>query len=632
MALKSSESPNVTVREVDLTGVVPATASTTGAFAGEFNWGPALKPTLVSNEAELALKFGSPVQGGASASDFLSVAQFLKYSSTAYVTRIVNDGDTNAAAEGSAGGTEVVAGGSDITLQYDGVEETYFYELPFRVGDDAVNPVIDSTWKTNVLDSDGAIVHAVGTDADASLTLTTPASSGNSRLEYTPEVDGDGVVVTPHPEIVATWMYDKPLPTGIQVLNGEDFEQQDLTSYKIVARYPGARGNLITMEVCPPVAFTGWSHASKFASAPEGSEVHVVVLVDGEVVETHDYLSTVEGAKLPDGSANNVLDVINNKSDWVWAASIGTLTTSVVVFTLSGGANGDHVKADYVTAFGQYADVDSITVDFLVSPSRGQNDGIDVEVAALAAARKDCVAVVSPYGDAIKASSVDDIVTWSNGLPNSDYLICDGNWLKVYNKYQDKYETIAAASSTAGIMAASDRDSAPWFSPAGSRRGQYFGVTSLVFNPTKGQRDTLYSAKVNPIVSLPGQGTVLFGDKTHLSRPSAFDRINVRRLFLVIERSIAEAGKNAMFEFNDEFTRAEFVNIVEPFLREIQGRRGITDFRVVCDETNNTSAVVDRNEFVATVFIKPARSINYVTLNFVAVRSGVEFEEVVGTV
>jgi phage tail sheath protein FI len=180
-------------------------------------------------------------------------------------------------------------------------------------------------------------------------------------------------------------------------------------------------------------------------------------------------------------------------------------------------------------------------------------------------------------------------------------------------------------------MAATDAASAPWFSPAGTRRGQYIGVVDIAINPSKSQRDALYKAGVNPIVSFPGQGIMLYGDKTHLSRPSAFDRINVRRLFLVIERAIAEAAENVMFEFNDEFTRAEFVNIVEPFLREIQGRRGITDFRLVCDSSNNTTEVIDRNEFVASCFIKPARSINYVTLNFVAVRSGVDFEEVVGT-
>jgi len=179
-------------------------------------------------------------------------------------------------------------------------------------------------------------------------------------------------------------------------------------------------------------------------------------------------------------------------------------------------------------------------------------------------------------------------------------------------------------------MAASDLNTAPWFSPAGARRGQYLGITALAYSPTKPERDTLYKAGINPIANLPGQGVLLFGDKTKLNRPSAFDRINVRRLFLVVERAIALAARNSMFEFNDEFTRAEFVNIVEPFLREVKGRRGITDFRVVCDETNNTPEVIDRNEFIANIFIKPARSINYITLNFVAVRTGVDFEEVAG--
>jgi len=215
---------------------------------------------------------------------------------------------------------------------------------------------------------------------------------------------------------------------------------------------------------------------------------------------------------------------------------------------------------------------------------------------------------------------------------NSSYLVTDANYLKIYDKFNDQYINIPASSSTAGIMAATDLNRAPWFSPAGSRRGQYLGITAISYSPTKSQRDTLYKAGVNPIANIPGQGVLLFGDKTKLGRPSAFDRINVRRLFLVLERAIGRAAEQVMFEFNDEFTRAEFVNIVEPVLREVRGRRGITDFRVVCDETNNTPAIVDRNEFIANIFIKPARSINYVTLNFVAVRTGVDFEEVVGTV
>ena len=260
------------------------------------------------------------------------------------------------------------------------------------------------------------------------------------------------------------------------------------------------------------------------------------------------------------------------------------------------------------------------------------NAGLNVSALAGIAQnlRKDCIVVASPPS---LPTSLDDVVSgWADSLPSTSYLVLDGNWVQVYNKYLDQYEFIPACSSTAGIMASTDISSAPWFSPAGTRRGQYFGVSALAFNPTKGERDQMYAARVNPIVSMPGQGTVLFGDKTALARPSAFDRINVRRLFLVIERAIGEAAKNVMFELNDDFTRAEFTNIVEPFLGEVQGRRGITDFRVVCDETNNTAEVIDRNEFVASCFIKPARSINYVTLNFVAVRTGVEFEEVVGTV
>ena len=207
----------------------------------------------------------------------------------------------------------------------------------------------------------------------------------------------------------------------------------------------------------------------------------------------------------------------------------------------------------------------------------------------------------------------------------------DGNFLKVYDKFNDAYINIPASSSTAGLMAETDRVAAPWFSPAGSKRGQYLGVTAIDYNPNKTNRDTLYKAGVNPIVNMAGSGVMLFGDKTALQRPSAFDRINVRRLFLVLERAIARAAENVLFEFNDEFTRAEFVNIIEPVLRDVKGRRGITDFRIVADETVNTPAVIDRNEFIANIFIKPARSINYVTLNFVAVRTGVDFEEVVGT-
>ena len=275
-------------------------------------------------------------------------------------------------------------------------------------------------------------------------------------------------------------------------------------------------------------------------------------------------------------------------------------------------------------------------MDFLIAPLAATNTDaktiVNDLVATAGSLRKDCVVVASPSQAAITTGTNAAVITNNKEYTKSSYLVQDNNFLKVYDKYNDKYIKIPAASSTAGLMAATDLVAAPWFSPAGARRGRYLGITDIVLSPTKTERDQLYKNGINPIANIPGEGIMLYGDKTSESRPSAFDRINVRRLFLGIERAIAIAGRNVMFEFNDEFTRAEFVNIIEPFLREIQGRRGITDFRVVCDETNNTGAVVDRNEFIASIFIKPARSINYVTLNFVAVRTGVDFEEVVGTV
>jgi len=530
MALKFSESPAVTVREIDLTGVVPSVTSTTGAFVGDFNWGPVNTPVLVGTESELASTFGTPLAGDAYAGDFLSVAHFLKYSSSAFVVRAAKSGSASASA-------------SSFTAKY-----------PGALGNTITVKVCDETvWAADpenpVLDSDGS-----------------------------PVFDSD----------------------GNPVLNP-------------------------------------WAYQSSFSSAPVGNELHVVVLVDGEVVDTFAYVSTDSNAKLDNGSTNFVTDVVTSGSSWVDLSGVPSAAT----YTLTGGLDG--TTPSYVEAYGVFGDKDTIQIDFLVPPAKtgtytnqsGQEVDIQIsvqqELVSIAETRKDCIAVVSPSYDV--DLTVDAMLAHVESLKqNSSYLVVDGNWLKVYDKYNDKYENIPAASSTAGIMAAGDVTDAPWFSPAGSRRGQYLGVTDILVNPSKTDRDRLYKAGINPIVSFPGQGIMLYGDKTHMSRPSAFDRINVRRLFLVLERAISAAAENVMFELNDEFTRAEFANIVEPFLREVQGRRGITDFRLVCDETNNTPEVIDRNEFVASCFIKPARSINYVTLNFVAVRTGVEFEEVVGQV
>lgn len=588
MALSTpSASPAVVVKEIDLTGGVPNVQSTTGAIVGSYRWGPAETRVLIDNEATLVNTFASP--DSANTIDFHSAVYFLRYSGSLYVTREVTSSALNAR----------------------------------------------------------SVIGQLSTDND-----------GN-------------------------------LPTEI-VKNEQDWEAQkaalDSDSHTFIARYPGELGNSLQVSIhgadsASSTQFTDWTYASEFDAAPgtsdyannraaENDEVHIVVVdQDGEftgtkgtVLERYPFVSVAEDAKNADGTTNYALDIINNRSEYIWmvnwdsdwqvARGNGVIdsgddfsvlqSATTQNYTLNKGANsGALTTTEYLTGYDLYEDKDIVEIDFLISPSMNsrtdQTTVVNDLISTAQSLRKDCVVAASPartdvLGLTNTATMTTNIVTTANTLTNSSYLVSDGNFLKIYDKYNDQYINIPAASSTAGIMAATDLNRAPWFSPAGSRRGQYLGITSIAYSPTKAQRDTLYKAGVNPIANIPGQGVLLFGDKTKLGRPSAFDRINVRRLFLVLERAIGRAAEQVMFEFNDEFTRAEFVNIVEPVLREVQGRRGITDFRVVCDETNNTPAVVDRNEFIANIFIKPARSINYVTLNFVAVRTGVDFEEVVGTV
>ena len=571
-AFSPSESPAITVKEVDLSGFVPNVQSTTGAFVGNFRWGPAKKATLVDTEATLAEKFGSPTATGAV--DFLSAAQFLRYSSAMFVVR-----ELTSAAKNATSSSSVV---------------------------------------TNVNNKDhwDEVKSSFGAD------------SGDTN--------------------VGAW----------------------------IAKWAGALGNSIKVEICTAAGFAAWAYKGEFDAAPgtsafasarsgSGDECHVVVIDEdgdisgtvGTVLERFAFVSMASDAKAADGTSNYALEVINSASEYVWLAHWdGDLSTmsnagtaaagttfgdpsAAISKSLTGGVDsGTLTTAEVATGFDLFEDTDTIQVDFLIAPGMANaSDQATVvnDLAGIAGTtRKDCVVVTSPDRAAVVNNStpVTATTTTVGSFNSSSYIVVDNNYLKVYDKFNDQYVFIPAASTTAGVMAATDANAAPWFSPAGQRRGQYFGVTALAYSPTKAERDTLYKAGVNPVANIPGQGILLFGDKTFLNRPSAFDRVNVRRLFLVMERAIAAAARNVMFEFNDEFTRAEFVNIVEPFLREIQGRRGITDFKVVCDATNNGAAVVDRNEFIANIFVKPARSINYVTLNFVAVRTGVDFEEVAGTV
>jgi phage tail sheath protein FI len=455
---------------------------------------------------------------------------------------------------------------------------------------------------------------------------------------------------------------DSGSSTNIEIKNSSAWAAKTWTGSGIpdfVAKYPGKRGNDIKVVVLFDEASSSngtglyGSNFDKLNDLAPG-QVHVLVLdaadANNEVIlEKYSYLSyNNTSAKYTDGTSAYMYEVLNSKSQYVWTTvksslsggsnggSNGSLFDDFAtnkghkVYTLSGGSDGSTVTRDYSL----FADAETVDVNLLIggecTPTLANN------LIAIVEARKDAIAFISPSivttsDNTNAATASDSIKTFADSLTSSSYAVIDSTSLYVYDKYNDIYRWISASGHVAGLCANTDEVAEPWFSPAGYTRGQLRGVTKIGLNPNQTQRDTLYKARVNPIVAFPGQGIVLFGDKTAQAKPSAFDRINVRRLFIVLEKAIATAAKYQLFELNDEFTRAMFRNMVEPFLRDVQGRRGITDFQVVCDGTNNTGEIIDTNRFVADIYIKPARSINFITLNFIATRTGVAFSEIAGS-
>ena len=429
------------------------------------------------------------------------------------------------------------------------------------------------------------------------------------------------------------------------------------------AKYPGTLGNSIKVSFADNDSFSGWQYASQFDAAPNTSsyvsgrggssdEMHIIVVDnDGKIsgtknsiLEKFSFVSKASDSKNSDNSTNYYKNVINNQSKYIkwidhpaqgtnWGGSSTTTfveLTANVTTTLSGGVDGASVSAANVQAGYELFSNDELYDVSLIPMGPTTNIGVVNTVIGIAESRRDCIVFASPqYTDVVNTTNAaTNIVNYRNQLTSSSFAVLDSGWKYQYDRYNDKYRYVPLNGDIAGLAARTDYIADPWFSPAGYNRGVIKNVVKLAYSPSKTDRDNLYKAGINPVVTFPGQGTLLFGDKTLLSRPSAFDRINVRRLFIVLEKSISTASKFQLFEFNDPFTRAQFKNLVEPFLRDVQGRRGITDFRVVCDETNNTADIVDRNEFVADIYIKPARAINFIQLNFVATRTGVSFEEV----
>ena len=576
-------SPGVAIREIDLTNVVPAVSTSIGATVITGVRGPIEEIVTITSEKELADTFGVPTDD--TAQYFFNAAAFLKYGNNLKVVRVAASDAKNATAGTSSAGTGLLIKNKD------------HYETNF---------------------------------ADGS------ASQGVFAARFAGDL-GNSIVVSYVTNSTAFAAWDAALTAAVDTL------PDDFSASGLFASAPGT---------------------SDYVSGKGGTsdEMHIVVVdangyisgVAGTVLEKYAYVSQARDAKAFDGTSNYYKEVINATSSYLFwidhsadltkAGSYGsenfvTIDTPLVK-KLAGGTDGAAVDVgDIDTGFQVFNDAETIDVNLLIGAptletGTDYDDGVTQSnnLIAIAENRKDVIAFISPPIAATAQSTTQkqDVIDFADQLNSTSYAFFDSTALKIYDKYNDVYRWIPAAGHMAGLCANTDEVADAWFSPGGFNRGQILGVTKIAFNPKKAERDDLYKKRINPIVSFPGEGTVLFGDKTLLSKPSAFDRINVRRLFIILEKAISTAAKYQLFELNDEFTRAMFRNMTEPFLREIKGRRGITDFKVVCDETNNTGEIIDSNQFVADIYIKPARSINFITLNFIATRTGVDFAEIGG--
>lgn len=564
-------SPGVNVTEVDLTTVIPAVSTSAGGFVGDFNWGPGDVITTVDSSDTLVSMFGKPDTN--TFVSFFSAANFLDYTNNLQLVRAVNGSSLNASTNATA---------------------------------------------------------------------------------------------------------------GLLIQNDDAFEASSDTDHFIIAKYPGNLGNGLQVEICDSAdAFESWTSNTQFDGPPGNSafvttkmttasandEMHVIVKdtstgdfsgINNSVLERYGFVSKASNAKDAQGDVNYFRDVINRNSNYIrvvsptngsgpvnthnWGSTTSDasgglwfgINTSPYTNVLSQGTTVTPIAGDLTEGYDLLADADKVDVSLIITGGHACTV-VQHAIDNVAITRKDAVAFLSPekddvQGSATAASKLTNVLGHRNTNinRNTSYAFMDSGWKYQYDRYNDVYRWIPTNPDVAGLCARTDNQRDAWWSPAGYNRGQIKNVVKLAYNPTKAHRDQLYQKQINPIVTFTGEGTMLFGDKTMLTRPSAFDRLNVRRLFIVLEKAISTAAKFSLFEFNDEFTRSQFRNMVEPFLRDVKGRRGITDFKVVCDETNNTGSVIDRNEFVGDIYIKPSRSINFIQLNFVAVASGVDFSEVVG--
>ena len=646
-----SVSPSVIVREVDASQAVPAVATPPAAMAGIFRWGPTNDPVLITSENELVNRFGKP--SDKNYETFFTAADYLAYSNALYVTR-ADDGSAR------ADSTDVVRyANNDINVD-DSVYGAFEALYPGALGDS-----LEVAWVT----ADGyqgnlAAVGDIPAD-DLGLTVgTDPAAQefifNSNELDFqvantasltTSIAPGD--VLTIGNDSVG--YVDLQVATFTESANNVLVDAANTALGTYVAAYDynitfTKRYTLAEASVSKLSFVKRWRHSATFGQAPSANHLHIAVIdtdgaisgTAGNIIEKYENLSTTVGSQLPQGVANYYATVIENASSWIRVANsevIGTATgTQTVYEIMTGGTDATNESNVTLGALGFAWDTlkNANEIDIsAVLGGKADDEGVRANyvLSNITDYRRDCVAFLSPSKEAVvdelkTNAKLTNAITWRGKVQNSSYSFIDSGYKYRYDKYNDVYRYTPLNGDMAGLAARVDS----WESPAGYRKGIIKNVVKLAFNPNKPQRDQLYTAQINPVMAQSGRGIVLFGDKTGLGASSAFDQINVRRLFISVEKAIATAAESFLFEFNDDFTQTQFRNIVEPFLRDIQGRRGIIDYRVVSDSTVNTPEVVDQNKFRASIFIKPARSINVIELSFVATRTGVEFDEIVGQI
>jgi len=656
-------SPGVTVTEKDFTNVIPAVSTTRAAAVINSDWGPEEQRVLVANEPELVSLFGKPNVNNYK--KWLNTANYLNYGGACLVARATTTDSMNT----GFGGTGKHIKNKDL------------YDQGFSAA--------AAVYGTAVASAGGSVFYA-RYPGDFGNSLRTSVVSGVGGLTTGYGTHAEGGAMSLSGSAVATEILARTGGTGGQTaaIVGDTLKIGNLTTvYTVTGVTHGAAGS--TISFTPALAdatvtigtTAAWEHKYKsYVERPytssnldfvggTGDQFTILVIDEdgkftgtkGEILEVFNGVSLANDAKDGDGNSNFYVDVINDNSKYILAGNsllaVAAGGGSGANFSINNGAGGGTTFGNVVrrydsgisgaygttssdsqllTSYNLYSDPDTVDVSLILTADASAS--LAGNVIDIADARKDCVAFISPEEDDCVdvtnlTTGVSNVKDYRNTQLNksSSYAFMDSGWKYQYDRHNDTLRWVPLNGDMAGLCARTDNVNDPWFSPAGFNRGQIRGVVKLALNPTpQAQRDDLYMDSINPVVAFPGEGTILFGDKTLQSKGSAFDRINVRRLFIVMEKAISTAAKFQLFEQNDSFTRAQFKNMIEPFLRDIQGRRGITDFKVVCDDTNNTSEVVDANKFVADIFVKPTKSINFIQLNFVAARSGVDFSEIAG--